>query len=349
MGAARIHVYVAGASGEIAEERDAIVSAVLACGHWPGGPGQSGEPARASAIVQPWLRQADAMVLVLAASDGGPAPDGAQSLIEWELDEASALGLPVITVALADRMLAAHKRQILGPGARERFTQLRQAAIDDGVPVVDGVDALRGAIVLGLARLVGRDVVGWIREDEAMVRARVVDELARLSAENAALRRLQAADAPPVPAREVLGLSVERWQAILQGRTIRDLRTRQPLTLERALLDHAAAFALGVAVGDKPAPLEHWLFHEVGGPLASLGLVDAGDPPTLLRLRADARPLIAALELLQAGGRGEETVVATSDSALRARIAGEVTRGRAEEEKTNFWTVEGPAPPRRPK
>lgn len=351
-----IHVYVAGACGEVADEREAVLAGVLASGHWPGGPGVIGVADGAplpAAILQPWIRRADAMVLVLAASDGGPGPDGQRSLTEWELDEAGALGLPVITVALADRMVAASKRRLLGPGLRERFALLRQAAIDDGAPVLDSVDALRAAIVVGLARVVhGGEVPRWIREDEVMVRGRVVDELARLSAENAALRRLApvAADAaPPVAAREVAGLTIERWQGLLGSRSVRDLRTRQPLTLGRALLDHAAAFALGVLPGDKPSPLEHWLYHEVGGPLCSLGLVDLGEAG-VLRLADAARPLIAALGLLELGGRGEETVVATSDSALRARIAAEpAPRPRVDDEKTNFWTVDGPAPPRKPR
>lgn len=354
MATAMIHVYVAGACGEVADEREAVLAAVLAAGHWPGGPGAiaaSADEVAAplpGAILQPWIRRADAMVLVLAASDGGVGPDASQSLLEWELDEAGARGLPVITIALSDRLVAAGARRLLGPGRRERFAQLRQAAIDDGAPVVDTTAALEAAIVVGLARVLHHgERPGWIREDEVMVRGRVADELARLSAENAALRRQGPVDDPPIHGREVAGLRVDAWQALLRGRSVRDLRTRQPLTLERALLDHAPALALGLPPADKPTPFEHWLALEVAAPLCSLGLVDRDDAGAL-RLSAGARPLIAALSLLALGGAGEETVVATSDSALRARIAAEpAPRPRVDDEKTNFWTVDGPAPPRR--
>jgi hypothetical protein len=364
-----LHVYVAASSGELVDERRAVIDAVIAAGQLPGGSGVvAGDVHLGPTVLRAWLRRSDLALVVLAGSDGGVEAETGQSLLEWELAAARSAGLPILAVALDDAMVGRSERRPLPSGPRERFAALREAMIGGGAVRVGSLDQLRLAIVEGLR--VAVDEGGrprWFREDRLAVDAAIAGELAHLSAEVRSLRARVAVGGDATPdlgARVVAGLTVEQWYLALEGRTIRDLRSRQPRPLLDALLDHAGLFALGASRGAKPSPIEQWRFHEVGGALVALGLatLEGVGPTAQIVLNDVGRTLVAILSTYAAAPEDgdeegtvdaadgdeehhEETVVATSDSGLRARIqSGE---GR-EEEKTNFWTIDPPPATGRP-
>ncbi|MEZ4380173.1 MAG: hypothetical protein R3A79_02405 [Nannocystaceae bacterium] len=368
-----LHVYVAASSGELVDERRAVIDAVIAAGQLPGGSGVvAGDVDLGPAALRAWLGRSDLLLVVLAASDGGVEAQSGQSLLEWELAAARSAGLPILAVALDEAMVRGGERRPLPSGQRERFAAVREAMIDGGAAIVASLDQLRLAILEGLRVAVDEgERPRWVREDRVCVDAAIAGELAHLSAEVRELRaRVGDGDggSPELSTRVVAGLSVEQWYLALEGRTIRDLRTRQPLALLDALLDNAGALALGVSRGAKPSPIEQWRFTEVGGALVALGLarLEGIGPTAQIVLSEPGRALVAILstyasETEEDAGSGfvadededadadedhqEETVVATSDSGLRARIHS--ADGR-EEEKTNFWTLDPPPPTGRP-
>ncbi|MCA9662389.1 MAG: hypothetical protein KC486_28880 [Myxococcales bacterium] len=369
-----LHVYVAASSGELVDERRAVIDAVIAAGQLPGGSGVvAGDVHLGPTVLRAWLRRSDLVLVVLAGSDGGVEAETGQSLLEWELAAARSAGLPILAVALDDAMVSRSERRPLPSGPRERFAALREAMIAGGAATVGSLDQLRLAIVEGLRVAVDDgERPRWFREDRLAVDAAIAGELAHLSAEVRSLRARVAVGGDATPelgVRVVAGLTVEQWYLALEGRTIRDLRTRQPRALLDGLLDDAGLFALGVSRGAKPSPIEQWRFHEVGGSLVALGLatLEGVGPTAQIVLNDVGRTLVAILSTYAAGPvdesgdddaagvepeeeeeeHHEQTVVATSDSGLRARIQSGDGRER-EEEKTNFWTLDPPPTTGRP-
>lgn len=344
---ALIHVYLAASCAGADVERLAVIDAVLAAGQIPGGAGAIAGEIHPEAL-RAWLRRSDLFLAMVAVDDAGGTLEPGLSRLEWELAEARALGLPIILIVLSDRLSAASKRRLPPPAERERLAALRASMIASGAAVVDTHDQLRLAVLEGVARYLDGDRPRWVREDGATIDRAVAEELARLSARAAALEARHGDARPEAPSlgeRMIKGIRADQWIAVLSGRTVRDLRTRQPRTLADLLVEHAGPLALGVS-GDKAPPLELWLHNEVGAQLVALGLaaVEGGR----LALDEAGREVVMALALgeapalIEVEAPSEETVVATSDSALKARITSPVT-SEATEEKTNFWTIDAPA------
>ncbi len=339
-----LHVYVAASlRGFVAEQR-AVIEALLVGGQLPAGAGLLAadvdlSPASSTA----WLRRSDLLLVVLGAGDGGFIAASGESVVERELAAAREAGIPVMTVVLGEEMSALQGPRLSGARG-ERLRVLRQRLVDAGAAEAASLAELKLAVLQGVLGCFSAGVHRWIREDRVVVDVAVAAELARLSAEVRELRRRPGTEAEaPTGEREIAGLSVDQWLVVLEERRVPELRKGRERALHGLLLEHASAFALGVSLGERASPAETWRFSEVGGLLVALGLatLEGTGVSAQIVLNAAGRELVASISVYASVEPIEETVVATSDSGLRARIQSSGEQ-EADDEKTNFWSLDPP-------
>jgi len=338
-----IHVYVAAPLQGLVEEQRAVIEALLIGGQLPAGAGMLAADVELSpASSTAWLRRSDLLLVVLGAGDGGIVGSTGDSVVERELAAARELGIPVMTVVLGEGMSALQGAKLSGPRG-ERLRALRQRFVDGGAAEVDSLAELKLAILEGLLRCLDAGVHRWIRDDRLVVDVALAAELAHLSAEARVLRRRTGAGVEvPIGEREIAGLSVDQWLVVLVERRVPERRKGRDRALYELLLEHASSFALGVSLGERASPAETWRFSEVGGLLVALGLatLEGVGATAQITLNAAGRELVASISIYASIEPVEETVVATSDSGLRARI--QSSEQEADDEKTNFWSLDPP-------
>lgn len=339
-----LHVYVAASLRGLVEEQRAVIEALLVGGQLPAGTGLLAADVELSpASWAAWLRRSDLLLIVLGAGDGGLVASSGESLVERELEAAREAGIPVMTVVLGEEMSALQGPRLAGHRS-ERLRALRQRLLDSGAAEAASLAELKLAVLQGVLGCFRVGVHRWIREDRLVVDVAVAAELARLSAEVRELRVRTGADVEaPSGEREIAGLSVDQWLVVLEERRVPELRKGRERALHGLLLEHASAFALGVSLGERASPAERWRFSEVGGHLVALGLatLEGAGASAQIVLNAAGRQLVASISIYASVEPIEETVVATSDSGLRARIQSSGEQ-EADDEKTNFWSLDPP-------
>jgi len=349
-----IHVYVAAPLRGLVEEQQAVIEALLIGGQVPAGVGMlAAEIELSPASLTAWLRRSDLLLAVLGAGDGGLVGSTGVSVVESELEAARELGIPVMSVVLGEGMPTPRRAKLLGARG-ERLRALRQRLVDGGAAEVNSLGELKLAILEGLFGCVGAGVHRWVRDDRRVIDVALAAELAHLSAEVRGLRRRTgAAVEVAIGEREIAGLSVDQWLVVLVERRIQDPRKGRERALHELLLEHASSFALGVSLGERASPVDNWRFSEVGGLLVALGLatLEGTGASAQITLNGAGRELVASISIYASIEAVEETVVATSDSGLKARIQSNGDEAADDDEKTNFWSLDpppktGPTPPK---
>lgn len=201
----KLQVFVSSTFEDLKPERQAAVEAILEAGHIPAGMElfTAGDESQLDTI-KAWIGNSDVFVLLLGGRYGSIEPKSQKSYVQLEYEYALELAKPAFAVVITEEGLDT-KVKTIGRDAIEQtngqlLQQFRSAVLSKTSRFFADAKDIKIAIHQKLAELAQRkDLVGWVRGDQAQGNAELAAELAALSAENRSLRsRSSAADATPL-------------------------------------------------------------------------------------------------------------------------------------------------------
>lgn len=219
----KFQVFVSSTFEDLKPERQAAVEAILEAGHIPAGMElfTAGDESQLDTI-KTWIGNSDVFVLLLGGRYGSIEPKSQKSYIQLEYEYALELSIPAFAIVVTDEALDA-KTKTIGRDAIEQthgqlLQQFRSVVLSKTSRFFADTKDIKIAIHQKLAELAQRkDLVGWIRGDQAQNSDQLAAELAALSAENRALRNRDAASGSTTPAFELpSGLTDDDIIAVLK-------------------------------------------------------------------------------------------------------------------------------------
>lgn len=285
----KLQVFVSSTYADLREERQAAVEAILTAGHIPAGMElfAAGDESQMQAIRR-WIEESDVFLLILGGRYGSIEPVSGKSYIHLEYEHALSLGKPVFAVVIDADHLEQRVKQ-LGSKAIETEHSQRLRAFRDVVLSrivrfwLDPRD-IKLAVLETLPEYARRtDLAGWVRGTDVDF-ARLAEEIARLTKENAdmraALNRSSSASAPT----HYAGLAFDELYALLANTPIPflerfDASEASRLSQIASLFSDAHATPLYAFFMISPALLKQWPLprgyprDSVAARLAEYGLV----------------------------------------------------------------------------
>ncbi len=295
----RLQVFVSSTYTDLRAERQAAVEAILVAGHIPAGMElfTAGDESQMEAIRQ-WIEESDVYMLILGGRYGSIEPTSGKSYTRLEYEYAMKLGKPLFACVVTEQ---AKERRIrdMGSSAIEAtnpsgLNEFRELVLSRLVRFWDDAKDIKVAVHETLAHFARReDLVGWVRPPvSAADIGPLADEIARLSRENASLRKHLAAQEGPL----IAGFRFDELQDLLVRKGIMNF-----LWSQKASFGSESGFGLK----NPEFPEERDEFQSLKSRLRGLeqlGLIEK-EPDIFYygkyRLTADGRMFLNRLELLE--------------------------------------------------
>lgn len=191
----KLQVFVSSTFTDLKEERQAAVEAILSSGNIPAGMElfSAGDESQ-MVVIKRWIDESDVYLLILGGRYGSIEPASGKSYTHLEYEHALEKSKPLFAVVITDAALE-EKIKANGSSAIEGENPKELRAFKDLVTQKlvrfwDDKKDIKIAIHETLAEFgYNKELVGWIRGDNAVNTAIVADELARLAKENSDLRQ----------------------------------------------------------------------------------------------------------------------------------------------------------------
>lgn len=197
-GPKKLQVFVSSTYTDLRAERQAAVEAILTAGHIPAGMElfAAGDQSQIDTIRR-WIDESDVFLLILGGRYGSVDPGAGKSYIHLEYEHAIGTGKPVFAVVIEqshiEDRVKTHGSAVIETEYTSALREFRQTVMSRMVrPWRDPRD-IKIAILEALPEFARRPgVEGWVRASEAVNIGPLAEEVARLSQENANLRKLAA-------------------------------------------------------------------------------------------------------------------------------------------------------------
>jgi hypothetical protein len=194
----KLQVFVSSTFTDMLAERQAAVEAILRAGHIPAGMElfAAGDESQLETIRR-WIDDSDVFMLILGGRYGSVEPKSGKSYIELEYEYATKKRKPLFAAVIKDILLDAKVKEA-GAGAIETMNGHLLKAFRDNVTkkicrFFGEVNELKLIVFESLAHFEqNEDLAGWIHGSEVVDPKAVLEELARLQAENSDLRKKMA-------------------------------------------------------------------------------------------------------------------------------------------------------------
>lgn len=197
----KYQVFVSSTYQDLTDERDQVIRAILEMGHIPVGMEMfSAADEEQWKIIARQIDEIDYYVLIVAHRYGSVTPDGV-SYTEKEFDYAVSKGVPILGFLLDNSAPWPNDRHEKDSGSKDKLDKFKTKVKQRLIQFWTNKDDLHGKVSISLMKsITGTPRIGWIRANQ-MASADVVNELSRLSSENATLRA-QVAEAQRVRATQ---------------------------------------------------------------------------------------------------------------------------------------------------
>lgn len=303
----KYQVFVSSTYTDLIEERQAAVAAILKAGHIPAGMElfTAGNKSQMK-VIERWIDESDIYMLILGVRYGSIEPVSGKSYTQLEFEYAVSKKKPFFAVVLSEEGLRTKSASLADPQERasgQRYNDFRTRVLEQMCSFFSDAKDIRPHVLESLASIIDdNELDGWVSARDAFAPAEVVDELARLTKENATLRkRLDAAS--QTGERLSNGTTVREMVAMLRSELVTFPKVMTPnkkdvtMPLADAFLANGAMLASGVDSGSANISS----FRYLASPLAAHGLMEFGKVPTkalyrILVLSADGRKVLAQLK-----------------------------------------------------
>lgn len=219
----RLQVFVSSTFSDLKVERQAAVEAILSSGHIPAGMElfTAGDESQMEVIKQ-WIDESDVYLLILAGRYGSVEPKTSKSYTHLEYEYAVAQCKPLFACVITEQSLEQRVKS-MGTLAIERdhpqhLKDFRSTVLTRMVRFWDDFKDIKIAIGDTLSQFARRqDLVGWVRPSATANMPALVDEITRLSKENAELRAEQIKQPANLSAGEI---SFQDMKRILKNKDL---------------------------------------------------------------------------------------------------------------------------------
>jgi uncharacterized protein DUF4062 len=184
----KYQIFISSTYDDLKEERERVIKAILEMGHIPVGMEMfSAADESQWNIIKRRIEESDYYLVVVANRYGSTDDDGV-SYTEREYDYAVGQGVPAIGFLLDDKAPWPTNRNDSDPVTKKRLEDFKNKLKKRLIKLWSTKDELAASIVLALTPLMTEQPrPGWVRGSE-VPSAAALDELSRLSKENAELR-----------------------------------------------------------------------------------------------------------------------------------------------------------------
>lgn len=210
----KLQIFVSSTFRDLIPERQAAVEAILLAEHIPAGMElfAAGDESQMEVIKQ-WIDESDAYLLILGGRYGSIHPTLKKSYTQLEYEYALSIKIPVFACVLKDEAIESRVKQhgtshieTDHGGALKEF---RAEVLSKICTLCDDTKDIKLSIIQKLSELSRNDdLKGWVRPIEQPNLPAVMDEVARLSKENADLRAATKPD-------KIAGVSFEELKDII--------------------------------------------------------------------------------------------------------------------------------------
>lgn len=189
----KLQVFVSSTYIDLREERQAAVEAILSSGNIPAGMElfSAGDESQMT-VIERWIDESDVYLLILGGRYGSVEKKSGKSYTHWEYEYALSKGKPLFAVVISEKALD-EKVKIEGRMVIEQenpagLKEFRTIVLQNLVKFWDDKKDIKIAIHETLADFTYRkELIGWIRGDNAVNAVLLAEEIARLTKENSEL------------------------------------------------------------------------------------------------------------------------------------------------------------------
>ncbi len=186
----KLQVFISSTFTDMKDERQATVEAILRAGHIPAGMELfAASDSSQMETIRNWIDDSDVFVLVLGGRWGSVEKRTGKSYVQLEYEYALSKNKPYFAAVIEHDQKKA-KVQEMGPDAIEtkhgdkfeKFTELVTSKI---CRFYTTLDSLKLIVYEGISELDRRkDLIGWVRGDSVIDPKPLLEDIARLQAEN---------------------------------------------------------------------------------------------------------------------------------------------------------------------
>lgn len=215
----KLQVFVSSTYDDLKVERQAAVSAILSAGHIPAGMElfTAGDESQMEVIKQ-WIDESDVFLLILGGRYGSLEPTSGKSYTHLEYEYALSKNKPlfacVITDGATDVRVRENGKAFIETENGGKLSEFRTLVLNKLCKLWEDAKDIKIAVAETLAHIARRDdLVGWVRANNQMDSTQLLNEMSRLSQENAKLRE-ESGKVTATP--EYVGLSYFELKALLE-------------------------------------------------------------------------------------------------------------------------------------
>lgn len=190
----KLQVFVSSTFTDLKDERQAAVEAILSAGHIPAGMElfSAGDESQ-MIVIKRWIEESDVYLLILGGRYGSVEASSGKSYTHLEFEYALELNKPMFAVVISDsaldRKVQEAGRSVLEPENVKELKEFKSIVLSKLVKFFDDRKDIKLAIHETLSDFSYRkELVGWIRGDNAVNTGVLAEEIARLTKENSELR-----------------------------------------------------------------------------------------------------------------------------------------------------------------
>jgi hypothetical protein len=191
----RLQVFVSSTFTDLIQERQAAVEAILTHGHIPAGMElfTAGDESQMKVIKQ-WIDESDVYLMILAGRYGSIEPNTGKSYTQLEYEYAAEQDKPlfacVITEEALEERLKLHGSSHIETDNQKELKEFRALVLSKMSSFWADQKDIKIEVGKTLSDFARReDLKGWVRAGDEVNAPALADEIARLSKENAELRR----------------------------------------------------------------------------------------------------------------------------------------------------------------
>jgi hypothetical protein len=282
----KLQVFVSSTYLDLQAERQAAVGAILKAGHIPAGMElfTAGDQSQLDTI-KSWIDESDVYMLILGGRYGSIEASSGKSYTELEFDYAIDQKKPLFSVVINDAGLNS-KLSVLGKDALEKMHGLKLEEFRNKVlgylsAFFEDSKDIRLAVYESLLDFsTSKELVGWVRPTGVVDTTPLLEELSKLSTDNAELRRT-IAELERRGKQNMLYPDFDETRKLLAAAKIllpKELITEPEDNGERTLLglfrNLSSTFVMGITNAASNSESQDFIFYKIGTRLKIHGLVE---------------------------------------------------------------------------
>lgn len=220
----KLQVFVSSSFTDLKQERQAAVEAILSSGNIPAGMElfSAGDESQMT-IIERWIDESDVYMLILGGRYGSIEPKSGKSYTQLEYEYALEKNKPLFAVVLSETAID-DKVKIDGKSVLENennhlLKEFKELVTSKMVKFCDDAKDIKLAIHETLSDFsYNKELIGWIRGDNALNSSLLAEEIARLTKENNELIKNKGVKQET----KYLGLTFNEMKQILSSTELQD-------------------------------------------------------------------------------------------------------------------------------